>query len=186
MKITFVSSNIHKFQEIEEILAGFNLEINFHKADIPEIQADSLENIALFSGNHAYSLLKRPLFVEDTGLFIDALNGFPGPYASYVFRTIGNSGILQLLEGTTDRSAVFKTAIALILSETESMIFLGATMGTIASSERGKNGWGYDPIFIPIEGDGQTYGEMTVTNKNKISHRRRSVEQLADYLKKNG
>lgn len=183
MKLFFVSSNYHKFQEIQKILNEFNIQISFHQAELPELQSDSLEEIALFSAKHAYSQLKQSLFVEDTGLFIHTLRGFPGPYASYIFKTIGNQGVLQLLGENSNRNAIFKTVIALILSENESCTFIGETQGTIAHSETGNYGWGYDPIFIPLEGDGRTYAEMGVDKKNQISHRRRSLEKLVTYLK---
>ncbi|NVM27352.1 MAG: XTP/dITP diphosphatase [Candidatus Helarchaeota archaeon] len=182
MKIFFVSSNIHKFQEIQKILNKYNVQISFHQAELPELQADSLEAIAHFSAKHAFSQLQQPLFVEDTGLFIDSLKGFPGPFASYVFKTIGNPGILHLLKGQSNRYATFRTVIALFISESESTTFLGETKGTIASSERGEHGWGYDPIFIPLHSDGKTYAEMSIEEKNEISHRSKSVRKLAEWL----
>jgi len=185
LNLIFVSNNIHKFQEFEGILNEYNIQITFHQQEIPELQSNSLEEIALFRAKHAFSLLQQPLFVEDTGLFIQALNGFPGPYSSYVFRTIGNPGILHLLEGISDRIAVFRTALALILSETEALTFIGETKGVIATSERGTGGWGYDPIFIPSQGKGQTYGQMSLEIKNKVSHRRKSAEKLAEWLMRN-
>jgi len=185
LKFIFVSSNIHKFQEVQEILGDFNLEITFHQQELPELQSESLEEIALFSAKYIYPQLQRPLFVEDTGLFIHALNGFPGPYASYVYKTIGNSGILHLLEGKNNRTAIFKTAIALTFSETDFKTFLGETQGTIAQIEKGKQGWGYDPIFIPLEGDQRTYAEMDLHEKNQLSHRRKCLKNMAEWLQKN-
>ena len=183
MKLFFVSSNIHKFQEIQKILNEYNIQISFHQQDLPELQSDSLEDIALFSAKYAFSQLQHPLFVEDTGLFIEELNGFPGPYASYVLKTIGNQGILHLLQGKSNRNATFRTVIALIFSDTESITFLGEIKGVIAHSEQGDQGWGYDPIFIPLEEDSnRTYGQMTIHEKNKVSHRRKSIEKLAAYL----
>jgi len=185
LTLIFVSGNIHKFQEIQQILNEYNIEIAFHQQEVPELQSDSLEEIALFRAKHAFSLLQKPLFVEDSGLFIQSLNGFPGPYSSYVFRTIGNPGILRLLKGASDRTAVFRTALALILSETETFTFLGETPGVIAPSEQGSGGWGYDPIFIPSQGNGQTYGQMSIDEKNKVSHRRQSAVKLIEWLEHN-
>jgi XTP/dITP diphosphohydrolase len=182
VKLLFVSSNIHKFQEIQGILKDYNIPISFHQQEMPELQSDSLEEIARFRAKHAFSLLRKPLFVEDTGLFIQSLNGFPGPYSSYVFKTIGNLGILHLLHGTSDRAAVFKAALALMLSETELLTFVGETHGVIAPSEAGTGGWGYDPIFIPLKGNGRTYGQMSLEEKNQISHRRQSIQKLAEWL----
>lgn len=182
MELLFVSSNIHKFQEIREILQEYHILITFHQQEMPELQSDSLEEIAKFRAQHAFSLLRKPLFVEDTGLFIRALNGFPGPYSAYVFKTIGNSGILQLLHSASDRAAMFKTALALMLSETEILTFVGETPGVIAPSEQGTGGWGYDPIFIPLEGTGRTYGQMSLKEKNQVSHRRQGIKKLAEWI----
>ncbi len=184
MKLFFVSSNIHKFQEIKGILNEYNIKISFYEAELPELQSESLEEIALFSAKHSFTQLKQPLFVEDTGLFIQSLNGFPGPYASYIFKTIGNSGILQLLKNRSNRIAIFKTVYALILSETESHTFIGEMKGIIAKNEKGCQGWGYDPIFIPDEGNGETYAEMGIMEKNKISHRQKGLRKIVDWLSK--
>ena len=184
MQFLFVSSNVNKFQEIENILNEYHIKISFHKAELPEIQSDSLEEFALFSAKHAFSQLEQPLFVEDTGLFIQGLNGFPGPYASYIFKTIGNQGVLKLLRDEMNREAIFRTVYALILSDSESFTFIGETRGTIAQEEKGNEGWGYDPIFIPDEGDGQTYAEMGIMKKNKISHRQRSLRKMVEWVKK--
>ena len=185
MTLFFVSSNIHKFQEIQKILNEHNIQVSFHQEELPELQSSSLEKIALFSAKHAFSQLQQPLFVEDTGLFIQSLNEFPGPYSSYVFKTIGNRGILGLLKDKSNRNAVFRTVIILISSEAEPISFLGETQGTIALNEQGNKGWGYDPIFIPLEGDGRTYGQMQISEKNQISHRRKSIEKLIAYLQDN-
>jgi len=182
LKLFFVSSNSHKFQEIQLILREYHIPISFYQTELPEIQSESIEKIALFSAKTAFSEINQPLFTEDTGLFVEALNGFPGPYSSYVFKTIGNRGVLHLLDGESNRTAVFKTAIALIISNTESMTFLGETKGKIALSERGTKGWGYDPIFIPLEGDGRTYGEMKIEEKNQLSHRRKALQLLSKFL----
>ena len=185
MQFLFVSSNVNKFQEIENILNEYHIKISFHKAELPEIQSDSLEEIAIFSAKHAFTQLEQPLFLEDTGLFIQGrLNGFPGPYASYVFKTIGNQGILKLLREEMSRGAIFRTVYALILSDSESFTFIGETRGTIAHEEKGNEGWGYDPIFIPDEGDGKTYAEMGIMKKNKISHRQRSLRKMVEWFKK--
>ena len=90
--------------------------------------------------------LKTPLIVDDTGFSIDALNGFPGPYAAYVLNTIGNTGILKLMEGVTDRRARFTTAIA-YADEQGIQVFTGTIEGRITTSPRGSGGFGYDPIF---------------------------------------
>lgn len=183
--IYFVSSNINKFNEVQKILEEYQISIEFYQAELPELQSNSLETIALFSAKHAFSLIREPLFVEDTGLFIQSLNGFPGPYSAFVFKTIGNEGILKLMHETSNRSAVFRTVIALQITENRTFTFLGETHGTIALSERGKQGWGYDPIFVPAENNNETYAEMGYFKKNAISHRKKSIEKLAQWIRSN-
>ena len=92
----FVSSNNHKYQEAKSILDSFGIKLGFFRLNLEEIQSDSLKDIALKKARDAFSKCKKPLIIEDDGLFINSLNGFPGPYSSYVFKTIGNKGILNL------------------------------------------------------------------------------------------
>ena len=106
-KIWFVSSNEHKFGEARRILGRMGMEISHHRASLPEVQSHSLEEIALAKAASARSLVGGAVLVEDDGLFIDSLKGFPGPYSSYVFDTIGNAGILALVRG--DRAASFRS-----------------------------------------------------------------------------
>ena len=96
--LLFVSSNIHKFKEAKVILDSFDISIQFFKLNLEEIQSNSLKEIALKKAQNAFSKCKKPLIIEDDGLYIDYLDGFPGPYSSYVYKTIGNQGILDLLK----------------------------------------------------------------------------------------
>jgi len=94
----FVSSNNHKFQEAKKILDSFGIKLGFFKSNLEEIQSNSIKEISSKKAIDAFSKYKKPLIIEDAGLFIDSLDGFPGPYSSYVFKTIGNKGILNLLK----------------------------------------------------------------------------------------
>ena len=96
--LLFVSSNIHKFKETKEILDSFGIPIQFFKLNLVEIQSNSIKEIAIKKAQDAFSKCKKPLIIEDDGLNIDSLDGFPGPYSSYVQKTIGNKGILNLLK----------------------------------------------------------------------------------------
>jgi len=158
--VIFASSNIHKYEEAKEILAEFGIELEFFKTDLVEIQDDSLSKIALQKALNAYEKCKKPVIVEDDGLFIDSLSGFPGPYSSYIFDTIGNNGILKLLED--NRNAQFVAIIAFCDSGNEPTLFESSVTGTISKNIQ-DGGWGYDPIFIP-EKQNKTYAELT--NKN--------------------
>ena len=119
-----------------------------------------------------------PLMVDDTAFFIDALNGFPGPYAAYVLSTIGNTGILRLMEGARDRNARFTTAIA-FADETGIFVFSGTISGRIIPEPRGSGGFGYDPIF---EVDGKTLAEIPLEEKSAISHRARALTSFRDWF----
>ena len=100
--LLFVSSNIHKFKEAKAILDSFGISIQFFKLNLEEIQSNSIKEIALKKAQNAFSKCKKPLITEDDGLYIDSLDGFPGPYSSYVHKTIGNQGILDLLKKNRD------------------------------------------------------------------------------------
>ncbi|MEM0158040.1 MAG: XTP/dITP diphosphatase [Thermoplasmataceae archaeon] len=178
--ILFVTSNSHKFQEIRELLKQYGIEIEWMNIKYEEIQASTTEEISADSAHKLASLIKRPFFIEDTGLYIEALNGFPGPYSSYVFSSIGNKGILKLLDGI-GRNAEFRTVIT-YFDGAQYFQFTGKLHGTIADRERGNSGFGYDPIFIP-DGGKETLGEMDLSQKNLISHRASAARLFADYIK---
>ncbi|MDW0292426.1 MAG: non-canonical purine NTP pyrophosphatase, partial [Nitrososphaeraceae archaeon] len=111
-RIIFASTNKSKFNEIFTHMRTYNIEIEFVKFESIEIQSNSLDEIAQQKARDAYRKIGRPLIVEDTGLFIDSLHGFPGPYSSYVLGTIGNQGILDLLLNRTSRVALFRSIVA--------------------------------------------------------------------------
>lgn len=178
--IYLVTGNPHKLEEARDAVRGYPVRLEAVEARKLEIQSSSVEEIALTAARYAYAQLKRPVAVDDTALEIRALNGFPGPYASYVYETIGLAGILRLLEGSRDRRACFKTAVALIIPPYEK-VFTGVTCGVIAEKPRGSRGFGYDPIFIP-EGSDRTYAEMTVGEKNRYSHRAKAFRAMAEWL----
>src|SRR5688572_31526781 len=143
--IFFVSTNIHKYYEIKSILHDriTDLNLNFYKRNLIEIQDDKIEKIAIEKAKSAYHIVKRPIIIEDDGLFINSLNGFPGQYSSYVFKSIGNRGILRLLEGSRDRSAFFKS-IFVYNNGIIVKVFSGQINGKISSTIT-DGGWGYDP-----------------------------------------
>jgi XTP/dITP diphosphohydrolase len=151
-----------------------------------EIQSDSLKEIAEASAINAFKRNRLPIFVEDAGLFIDALSGFPGPYAAYVYKTIHNSGILSLMENIVDRHAKFQSVIA-YCDETlcEPKCFEGESNGEITATERkaqGKSAFGFDPIFQPV-GSNKTFAEMTIEEKNCFSHRAMAIDKFAAWYK---
>jgi XTP/dITP diphosphohydrolase len=181
-KIVFASTNESKFNEIFLYLKSFNIEIEFVRFGTLEIQSNKLEEIALQKSKEAFEKIGRPLIVEDTGLFIDSLKGFPGPYSSYVLETIGNQGILDLLSNKAKRFALFKSVVA-YKDGNNNLTFSGETRGTI-SDHISKGGWGYDPIFIP-KGSSITYAQQGTTNKIGVSHRTHALNYFAEWYRGN-
>jgi XTP/dITP diphosphohydrolase len=178
--LTFASSNQNKFLEVQSILSIRNITIDFSKIHLVEIQSDSLEEIAREKAKTAFAKVRRQVIVEDDGLFIDSLGGFPGQYSSFVFRTIGNGGILKLLAGSAKRSAYFSSLIAFYNGISLS-ISEGRVNGRI-SDRITEGGWGYDPIFLP-DGTDLTFAELK-KSKNEYSHRKRALEKFVQwYLK---
>lgn len=185
--VFFATGNINKFNEARSILGQFGIAVGMLRLKGDEIQSESLKEIAETSVINAYERCRLPIFVEDAGLFIDALSGFPGPYAAYVYHTINNSGILKLMENAADRKAKFQSVIAYCDDQTpcEPKCFDGESKGEITLAERkeqGKSGFGFDPIFQPI-GSKKTFAEMTITEKNGYSHRAASIRKFAEWYK---
>ena len=179
--ITFASTNQNKFFEVQLILSTQNVSVEFAKISLVEIQSDSLEEIAREKAKTAFAEVGRQVIVEDDGLFIDSLGGFPGQYSSFVFRTLGNDGILKLLAGSAKRSAYFHSLIAFYDGITLS-ISEGRVYGSISYRVTEGSGWGFDPIFMP-DGTGLTFAELK-KSKNEYSHRKRALERFAQwYLK---
>lgn len=171
----FVSSNRNKFEEARSILSEFGISLKFLRRSLEEVQADTLEEVAKFKARQAYLLCSGPVIVEDDGLFIKSLRGFPGPYSSFAFGTIGNEGILRML--SKERAAVFKSVIAYCGAKNKVVLFEGSVRGNIAKNQRGKS-WGFDPIFIP-GGQSLTYSQMH--GKNAVSHRYLALEKFANW-----
>ncbi|MCX8196056.1 MAG: XTP/dITP diphosphatase [Acidilobaceae archaeon] len=180
-KVAIVTSNAAKGEEARRILERLGIEAEVVEMEKLEIQSESLEEIALRAARAAYEVLRRPLVVDDSGLFVEALNGFPGPYSSYVYKKIGVRGVLKLMEGVKDRRAYFKTALAYVSQGVE-RVHVGVVWGRIAEEARGSGGFGFDPIFIP-EGHSRTFAEMEPWEKDALSHRARAYEAFAAELK---
>lgn len=173
--ILFASSNKNKFEEAEKILAKFDLRLKFFRCNLQEIQAKSLEEVARNKVLQAFSTCSKPVIIEDDGLFIKSLNGFPGPYSSFVFDSIGNKGILKLL--SNERIASFRSVIAYCEKNFKVDLFSASVLGKISRKEYGKK-WGFDPIFIPY-GENKTYSQLK--NKNLISHRYLALQKFANW-----
>ncbi len=189
MKIVFATNNKHKLEEIRH-LAGNNIKIVSLKEiacydDIPETGI-TLEENALQKANFVYSRYNMNCFADDTGLEIEALDNRPGVYsaryAGHEQNFLKNiNKVLEEMKDQSNRKARFRTVIALILDHNK-YYFEGIVNGKIIMEKKGKQGFGYDPIFLP-EGYDQTFAEMSLDEKNKISHRARATRKLIAFLK---
>jgi len=184
MTLAFVTSNRHKFEEAEKIAQGHGIELEHRDVPYIEIQADDLADVAKPSAQQASALLRAPCFVEDAGLFVRALGGFPGPYSSYVFQTLGNGGLLKLMRGEKDRRAEFRSAVGYCEPGKKPRVFEGKVAGILSPEARGSRGFGFDPIFAASEGDGRTFAEMSTEEKNEMSHRARAIEKFLKWYTK--
>lgn len=180
--VRFVTGNRHKFQEAQRILSSYSFEIEMTKEKTLEVQDKDLETIAATSVRDAKNRVSGPIIAEDAGLFIESLNSFPGPYSAYVYETLGCEGVLKLVEGQEDRRAEFRSVIAYTNDEMKSAvkIFLGVATGRISMEMRGRHGFGFDPVFIPEE-QSSTFGEMSLEEKNRYSHRAKSLKAFASW-----
>ncbi len=174
--VLFVSSNKNKFNEAKNILSKNGINLGFFKSSLREIQAESIKEIAALKVDEAYRQCNKPVIVEDAGLFVESLNGFPGPFSSYVFKTIGNSGILRLVK--TNRKAKFQSVVAYCDNKFGVVLFDSKVEGKISKNSKGK-GWGYDPIFIPNR-QNKTYAMLS--NKNEISHRYKALKKFSNWF----
>ena len=189
MKLVFATNNRHKLEELQAIL-GNSFELLSLKdigcnEEIPE-DYSTLEENARQKAFFIYEKYGYPCFADDTGLEIKALNGEPGVLSA---RYAGESKdsqanmdkVLAKLKNKTNRNARFRTVISLVIDGNEQM-FEGIVDGEIISEKKGNTGFGYDPIFLP-NGFQKTFAEMSLNEKNQISHRARAVQKLTDYLK---
>ena len=185
--VFFATSNINKFNEARNILSEYGIAVGLLRVKSVEIQSSSIRKIAEHSVIDAFKRCHLPVIVEDAGLFIEALNGFPGPYAAYAYRTLHNEGVLKLMENVENRSALFQSAIAYCDSNAYvPTCFEGEVKGEITLKiriEQGKSGFGFDPIFMPF-GSKKTFAEMTLKEKNRFSHRAKAVCKFAEWYQK--
>ncbi|MDP4224115.1 MAG: non-canonical purine NTP diphosphatase [Bacteroidota bacterium] len=188
MKIIFASNNNNKIREIRHVLGGsFTLlSLNDIKMDedIAENEA-TLEGNALQKARHIFRITGMNVFADDTGLEVEALNGQPGVHSARFAGDAKDSDaniikLLDLMNDSINRNARFRTVIALIL-EGKEYLFEGNVNGRIIREKRGREGFGYDPVFIP-EGKSRTFAEMDLNEKNRISHRARAFEKLKSFL----
>ena len=182
-EITYVTGNWAKIASAKQILEPLGFKINNVKMDTIEIQADAMEEVAKYSAKYASDKLKCNVLKNDSGLVIPALNGFPGPYTHYVDDTLGEDGILKLMEGKKDRYAYFIEALAYCESGKEPIVIVSKTEGEIALEKSGEYGWSWDFIFIP---KGQTKTMANFKDEDRWNlWNNEAYLKLANYLNKN-
>ncbi|MFX1305923.1 MAG: RdgB/HAM1 family non-canonical purine NTP pyrophosphatase [Promethearchaeota archaeon] len=187
--IYFVTGNNHKYNEVLDIFTRQEVGYVLKQADLKpiEIQADSIKDIVLYKLKSIKDKINGSYFVEDAGFFVDIpLNGFPGVYSSYVLKTIGNEGIIKLIDNFTNSKAHFIAMIALFFKPFEEIYFFeGVVKGKVSRKLKGEKGFGFDPIFIPDSIPHKTFAELSIQEKNKVSHRGQALKKFIDFLKKN-
>lgn len=176
-EILFATTNENKAKEAEEILG---IPVKFANIEVVEIQDEDSTKIAYEKAKSAYEQLKNPVIVDDVSLGINALNGFPGPLVKFLFNAIGNDGLLRLLKDETNRGVSVISTIAYHDGK-HVYTFAGVLRGKLATEQRGKDGWGFDPIII-AEGETKTLAELGRERKNEISHRKRAFDLLKNHL----
>ncbi len=180
-EVSIVTMNRHKYEEASRILRDKGFSTRWVRYEPLEIQSDSLLEIVIWKGFDASKIVYPPFIVEDTGLFIWGLNGFPGVYSSYVLKKIGVEGVLRLMANMRDRRASFISYGLLYLGKQRFKVFKARVDGYISTEARGDKGFGYDPIFIP-NGFEKTFGELDIDIKNSVSHRGKLFIKVAEYL----
>jgi XTP/dITP diphosphohydrolase len=188
MRIVCASANPHKVEELARMLPSW-VELAPRPSDIGDIDEDAptLEGNAIIKAIEIANHASEWAIADDTGLEVDALNGAPGVrsarFAGEHATDAQNRALLVTkLDGLTNRTARFRTVVALVSSKGDIHFVGGECVGTIAESERGDSGFGYDSLFIPTDGDGRTFAEMTASEKDAVSHRGRAISQLPELL----
>ena len=183
MKLKVITSNPGKVAEYQRSFDHLGIEMEHLRLRYDEVQTFDLTEVVDKGMDEVISKGVRNFIVDDSGLFVDALKGFPGVWSAYAQKTIGNKGILKLMEGVEDRGAEFRCCIGCDI-EGQRIIVTGICRGTITESETGDGGFGFDPIFTH---DGErTFAEIPVDEKNEVSHRGNAVKLLIEEMKRRG
>jgi len=181
MILKVITSNPGKVKEYQGSLASFGIGIEHARIPYDEIQASKLEDVVKNGMEYLRAIGVKDFIIDDSGMFVDALGGFPGVYSAYVQRTVGNAGILKLMEEIDERGANFQCCIGCNING-DDIIVTGRCGGTILKKEAGTEGFGYDPIFSH---DGKrSFAELPLWEKNEVSHRGAAVKLLVGEIKK--
>lgn len=176
-KIFVATQNKGKVGEISDIL---EIPLEIANIEIDEVQSMDLEYVARKKVKEAFKILKKPVIVDDVGVFIEAWNSFPGPFVKYTYNLLGNKKILDLLKNEKNRNVIVQSVVA-YHDGTKIHTFMGTVKGVLALEEKGTEGWGFDPIIIP-SGETLTFAQMGMKRKNKISHRGKALDKFKKFL----
>lgn len=182
--IHFATTNKDKYHEAARVATEHGIELIHLNLEKHEIQAEDLSKIASVAAEQALRESNvQSVVAEDAGFFVDALHGFPGPYSSYVYRKLGMQGILRLLREGDRRDASFASSVAYCSKTHPTICFEGIVKGQISLTPRGDRGFGFDPIFVPDQGEGRTFAEMGIEEKNRFSHRAIAFSRFFNWIK---
>lgn len=179
MELILATGNKNKLKEFQKILKNIN--IKNIKIDLEEIQSLNLEEITKYKAKQAYNKIKKPIIVEDTGFYLEELNGLPGPFIKFFNEQLGNQAMIKLLGNSKNRNAYSKTCIAYYDGK-KFIIGTGKVEGKISKELSQGEGFGFDYCFIP-NGYNQTFSELGLEIKNQISHRKKAIQDLKKKLK---
>lgn len=179
-KIYFATTNEGKLREARSILG---MQVVGTPLEIDEVQSLDAVEVATKKAKAYFAALKKPIFIEDISLSFSALKGLPGTYINDFLKILGNEGLIDLLKGKKGRKAVAQATVVYVGARGKEKVFIGQVRGAIAKKSKGE-GFGWDPIFIP-EGEGRTFGEMSLEEKNKFSMRARALKKLKKWLQEN-
>lgn len=181
--LVFVSGNKEKVQIIKNIL---QMPIEHVNLSVPEVQSLDVEKVCIYKAKAAYDILHKPVIVEDSGFYIDAWNGLPGPFVRHFLETVGNAGLCKMMSTESNRLVKVKSAFAILDKEKNiEKVISSELAGIVPVEPRGVNGFGWDPIFQP-EDSKKTFGEMTFEEKSKYSIRKRILLNLHGFLIEKG
>ena len=181
-RFVLVTGNLHKLEEARRLLTGHVGVLEHAELDLPEPQSLDLRAVLEAKGDEAWRRLQRPLVVEETGLELPALNGFPGPLVKWMLQAVGPEGIARTALALGDSRATARCAL-LYRDEQRVVIAEGATSGTLVLPARGSAGFGWDPVFQPDHSE-QTYGELPAGEKDRVGHRGRAWAELLNLLER--
>ena len=181
MKLKVITSNPGKVAEYQKEFSALGIEMEHVRLPYDEVQTSDLEEVVSKGMDAIVAQGVRDFIIDDSGLFVDALKGFPGVWSAYAQKTIGNKGLLKLMSGVEDRGAEFRCCIGCDIGG-KRIIVTGVCRGFITESEQGDGGFGFDPVFT--HDGGPTFAQIPMDMKNSVSHRGNAVRLLMEEMKK--